>query len=137
MSGGPRQNAASRPGTSTSPNARAGAPGGATPSHRHMAPTALVIRHRTHPGRRDQVRAVWDRRVREAAARNPGHAAYFYCFDDGDPDAICAFQQYVDAEAARAFLATESHAAYLREVGRLLAGPPEVTSLTPVWNGGP
>jgi quinol monooxygenase YgiN len=102
-----------------------------------MAPTALFIRHRTQPGRRDQVRAVWDRHVRAAVARNPGHAAYFYCFDDGDPDAICAFQQYVDADAARAFLATEGYAAYLRDVEPLLAGPPEVTSLTPVWTKGP
>ncbi len=101
-----------------------------------MATTALFIRHRTRPGRRDQVRAVWDRNVRAAVARNPGHAASHYCSDDRDPDAICAFQQYVDADAARAFLATESYAAYLREVEPLLAGRPEVTSLTPAWSKG-
>ena len=101
-----------------------------------MATLALFIRHKTQPGRRDQVRAVWERHMQPAIAQNQGHAAYFYCFDDGDPDAICAFQQYVDADAARAFLTTESYAAYLREVEPLLAGPPEVTSLTPMWRKG-
>ncbi len=71
-----------------------------------------------------------------AVAANPAHLAYFYCFDDADEDSICAFQQYASAEAARHFLETESYAAYLRDVEPLLAGPPEVTALTPVWTKG-
>ena len=98
-----------------------------------MAGVALFIRHKTQPGRREAVREIWERHMRPGIAENRGHAAYYYCFDAADPDAICAFQQYVDAEAARAFLNTERYAAYVREVEPLLAGPPHVTSLTPVW----
>ena len=71
-----------------------------------------------------------------AIAANPGHTAYFYCFDDADADAICAFQQYVSAQAARDFLQTPSYAAYLKDVEPLLSGPPQVTTLTPVWSKG-
>lgn len=60
--------------------------------------------------------------------------AYFYCFDNADPDAIVAFQQYVSAEAAGEFLKTDSYAAYLQEVEPLLSGPPQVTALTPMWS---
>ena len=71
-----------------------------------------------------------------AIASNPGHTAYFYCFDDSGPDSICAFQQYASVEASQEFLETEDYAAYLEEVEPLLSGPPQVTALTPVWSKG-
>lgn len=71
--------------------------------------------------------------MRPDIARNPGHEAYFYCYDDNDADSICAFQQYTDLRASQDFLRTESYAAYLKEVEPLLAAPPDVTSLIPVW----
>ena len=98
--------------------------------------TALFIRHAALPGKRDEVRSVWERHMAPAISANPGHTVYVYCFDDSDPDAICAFQQYESAEAARAFLKTDSYAAYLEEVEPLLSGPPQVTPLTPVWTKG-
>jgi quinol monooxygenase YgiN len=99
-----------------------------------VAATALFIRHKTLPGKRDQVRSVWERHMAPAIAANPGHTAYFYCFDDADPDAICAFQQYVSVQAARDFLQMPDYAAYLKDVEPLLSGPPQVTTLTPVWS---
>jgi len=101
-----------------------------------MTSLALIIKHKTQPGKRDEVRKVWERHMAPAVSANPGHSAYFYCFDNADPDAIVAFQQYVSAEAASDFLKTESYAAYLREVEPLLSGPPQVTTLTPMWSKG-
>ena len=98
-----------------------------------MTKIALFVKHKTQPGKRDEVRRVWERHMRPNIASNPRHEAYFYCFDNNDSDAICAFQQYADLESSRDFLKTESYAAYLKEVEPLLAGPPEVTSVTPVW----
>ena len=94
---------------------------------------ALLIKHRTRPGKRDEVRQVWEKYMAPAVSANPGHTAYFYCFDNTDPDAIVAFQQYASADASQGFLKTERYAAYLQEVEPLLAGPPEVTALTPKW----
>ncbi len=95
---------------------------------------ALIVKHKTLPGRRDDVRAVWERHMAPAIAANPGHTAYFYCLDNADPDSISAFQEYTSAEVSRDFLETDSYAAYLKDVEPLLAGPPQVTGLTPVWS---
>src|SRR5688572_22528615 len=97
-------------------------------------PVALFIRHKTLPGMRESVRHVWERHMAPAIAANPDHLAYFYCFDTVASDAICAFQLYRSQESAQAFLSTPNYEAYLREVEPLLSGPPEVTSLTPIWS---
>ncbi|AKC86341.1 putative quinol monooxygenase [Pseudoxanthomonas suwonensis] len=99
-----------------------------------MTSFALIVKHKTQPGRRDDVRRIWEKHMAPAVSANPGHLAYFYCFDNSDPDSISAFQQYASTEASQEFLEKESYAAYLKEVEPLLAGPPEVTALTPVWS---
>ncbi len=99
-----------------------------------MTNLAIIIRHKTKPGARDNVQRVWERHMAPAVAGNAGHVAYFYCFDEADPDAITAFQVYEDAAASSAFLQTDAYRAYLGEVEPLLTGPPEVTALTPVWS---
>lgn len=84
-----------------------------------MASTALLIAHRTRPGQRAAVHAVWRKYMATAIAQNLGHEAYFYCFEDTDPDVICAFQQYRSEEDAAAFLKTDAYQAY--EAGRTVA----------------
>lgn len=98
-----------------------------------MTHLALSIRHHTLPGLREDVRLVWEAHMAPAIDDNPNHLAYFYCFDNADPDAISAFQVYDSAESAQRFLETDAYAAYLRAVEPLLSGPPQVTPLTPVW----
>lgn len=98
-----------------------------------MTTVAVIVQHKALPGRREAVRKVWEQHMAEAVAANPGHVAYYYCLDKDDPDGICAFQQYASEAAARDFLTTPGYAAYLRDVAPLLAGPPKVTSLEPVW----
>jgi quinol monooxygenase YgiN len=99
-----------------------------------MTPLALIIKHKTQPGKREEVRSVWERHMAPAIAANSGHTAYFYYFDNADPDSICAFQEYASVEASNDFLRTNSYATYLKDVESFLAGPPEVTALTPVWS---
>ena len=71
-----------------------------------MTPFALIIKHRTQPGKREEVR----------------------------PDSIWAFQQYASSEASQEFLQTSSYAVYLKDVEPLLAVPPQVTALTSMWS---
>jgi quinol monooxygenase YgiN len=99
-----------------------------------MTQVVVFIKHRTLPGKREEVRSVWEKHMAPAISANPGHTAYFYCFDNADQDVICAFQQYASADAAKAFLQTTSYRAYLAEVESLLSGPPEITSLAPMWS---
>lgn len=96
-------------------------------------PVALFIVHRTQPGQREAVRAVWMKHMAPAIDANPGHLAYVYSFDQGDPDGICAFQLYASQMEADAFLSNPAYRAYLEEVEPLLAGPPQVKSLQPQW----
>jgi hypothetical protein len=53
-----------------------------------VSKVALFIRHKTRPGKRDAVREVWMRYMQPAIARNAEHEAYFYCFNNDDPDSI-------------------------------------------------
>lgn len=98
-----------------------------------MEPVAILVTHRTREGKREAVRAVWEEHMAPAVAVNPGHLAYSYCFDAADPDVICAFQVYRDAEDAAAFQRTPAYAAYENAVAPLLTGAPSVLRLTPMW----
>ena len=98
-----------------------------------MSKTAIFIRHRALPGKRDEVRRVWEKHLRPNIATNRAHEAYFYCYDDGDPDMICVYQQYADRAAAQEFVKAPWYASYLEEVSPLLADEPEIHAATPVW----
>lgn len=100
-----------------------------------MAKHALFIKHKTRPGKRDEVEQVWRRHMMPAISANPDHEVYVYSFG-ADPDTICAFQQYGSADAAAAFLKHPSYAAYLDEVTPLLTGEPEVQLLSVRWSKG-
>jgi quinol monooxygenase YgiN len=98
-----------------------------------MSKTALFIKHRALPGKRDQVRRIWERRLKLRVAANPSHEAYFYCYDDNDPDTIWVFQQYANHASSQEFLEAPWYAAYVNEVSPLLDGQPEVRVATPIW----
>jgi hypothetical protein len=46
----------------------------------------------------------------------------------------CSIQRNLRVEASQDFLQTTSYAAYLKDVEPLLAGTPQVTTLTPMWS---
>src|SRR5687767_1475838 len=77
-----------------------------------MASFALVVKHKTQPGKRDEVRRVWEKHMAPAISANPGHTAYDYCFDNTDPDSIWAFQQYESEAASQQFVKTVGYASY-------------------------
>lgn len=71
-----------------------------------------------------------------AVSANSGHLSYVYCFDDDDPDVISAFQVYRDLDAAKDFRLTPTYKAYESAVAPLLAGPPSLKQLVPMWTKG-
>lgn len=96
-----------------------------------MSQIAVLITHRTKPGQRDTVRAIWHRHMAPAVQANDGHDAYFYCVDPAVPDVVCAFQVYRDAAASAAFLTTNAYRDYEHEVTPFLLGPLTSSSLSP------
>lgn len=83
---------------------------------KQMSKTALFIKHRALAGKRDEVRRIWEKHLKPRIAANPAHEAYFYCYDDNDPDTICVFQQYADRASSQEFMEGSWYAAYLNEV---------------------
>ena|SRR5688572_9312526 len=99
-----------------------------------MQKVGLFIRHQAQPGKRDDLRRVWEKYVKPRAATNPGHEAYFFCYDDTNPDVICVFQLYTDKAAMENFLKGEWYPDYLNEVGQFVALPPQITPANLIWS---
>lgn len=95
---------------------------------------ALFIQHKCLPGKRDAVISCWMNHMASAIQANADHVHYTYSIDSSDPDGICAFQEYVNEAAASAFLKHPAYFSYIAEVEGLLAGPPQIRLLTPLWS---
>jgi quinol monooxygenase YgiN len=95
--------------------------------------TALFVRHRAKPGQRDQVRRIWENHVKPRAAANPAHIAYYFCFDDTDPDVVSVFQLYSSKEAMADFLSGDWYPLYLAEIAEVVAEAPQVMPASLVW----
>ncbi|MBC7933045.1 MAG: antibiotic biosynthesis monooxygenase [Rubrivivax sp.] len=101
-----------------------------------MNKTALFIRHQARSGRRDDVRRVWEQHVKPRVEANLAHEAYFFCYDDSDPDIICVFQLYTDQASMQDFLSGAWYADYLSEVSQFIEAQPHISPATLVWAKG-
>ena len=98
-----------------------------------MSKTALFVRHQALPGKRNDVRRVWEQYVQPRAVANPAHEAYYFCYDRTDPDVICVFQLFTDPASQRSFLTGGWYEEYLRAVGQYVAIPPQITPADLIW----
>jgi len=57
-----------------------------------VSKTALFIKHKALPDKRDEVRRIWEKHLKSRIAANPTHEADFYRYDDNDADTICVFR---------------------------------------------
>ncbi len=95
--------------------------------------TALYVRHRALPGRRDDLRLVWEKYARAYLQAADVQLAYFYCYDDNDPDVIVAFQLCTDQAGVEDFVKQPWFAAYEADTAALIAAPSEFRTVTPLW----
>ena len=98
-----------------------------------MSKSATFVRHKAKPGKRDDVRRIWEKYARDYVAGSNDTLSYYYCYDDNDPDTIIAFQLAPDQAAAQEFVKQPWFADYQRETAALLAGPSEIRTATPQW----
>jgi quinol monooxygenase YgiN len=98
-----------------------------------MSKKALYIRHKVQPGKREEVRRIWEKYARAYIESAGGQLAYFYGFDDNDPEVIVAYQLYTDDTGADDFVKQPWYADYERETAALLAEPSEFRTITPQW----
>lgn len=98
-----------------------------------MEQLALFIKTKAKPGKRDEVRSLWEVHLKPRAESNDAQEVYFYCYDDNDTDTLYIFEYYTDREVFEANAQEGWFAEYMKEVGPLLAEPPEVGITTPIW----
>lgn len=101
-----------------------------------MTQTAFYARHTALPGQRDALRQVWEKYVRAYIAGADVQLAYFYCYDDADPDTIVAFQLCRDKAGLNDFTKQPWFADYSAETASLIARPSEFRTVTPMWGKG-
>ena len=98
-----------------------------------MPKTALFIVHYALPGKRDDVKRVWEKYIKPRSIENPDHELYYYCYDNDDPDVIRVFQVYPDKSSQEKFLQGAWYPEYLNEIKPLVSRPPEINYATPEW----
>ncbi len=94
----------------------------------------LFVRHQAKPGKRDEIQRVWKQFVQPHVQSNQAHEAYYFCFDNNDPDVVCAFQVFKDKDSLDTFLASDWYPDYLNQVGECIAEPPLLTETSVVWD---
>jgi quinol monooxygenase YgiN len=101
-----------------------------------MTKVALFIKIKTKPGKRDEVRELWEKFLKGRAEAKDAQELYFFCNDNNDADAFLLFVVYSAPVALAKNATTKWFAAYMESVGPLLDGMPEVYMKTPVWAKG-
>ena len=93
----------------------------------------MIVRSKAKPGRRDALRAAWDKHLRAATEADHSRLLYLYCFDADDPDAhmlVEVFRDGVGPPPPDAPFFQE----FMRDAGPLLDGMPVVQRAEVVWS---
>ena len=98
-----------------------------------MNEICLFLRVRTADGKRDMVRELWEKHLKKRASKNENQKAYYYCFDNFDPNIIWMFEHYSNPEELQLNAKADWFQNYMEEVMPLLDGEPQVSMTTPIW----
>ena len=99
-----------------------------------MSKIALIVRHKAKSGRRDELRAVWERFIKPNVLQNPEHLAYYFNYDQDDQDVVIAFQIFSSVQAKDEFLKSEWYPEYIRQVSDYIVDPPNITTASLLWS---
>ena len=97
---------------------------------------ALVIKTKCQPGKRDEVRALWEKHLQPHSKSNTGQEMYVFCYDNQDADTLYLFEIYSSQAAFGEASQQPWFGEYMAAAGPLLAGQPEVGMATPLFAKG-
>jgi quinol monooxygenase YgiN len=97
---------------------------------------ALIIRGRSKPGKRDDIRQLFELHLAKRAISNDAQEVVVWCADDKDPDAFHLFEVYRDRTSFQANATAPWFQEYMEKVRPLIAGQPELIMATPQWSKG-
>ena len=98
-----------------------------------MAELAIFLTVRTKPGKREELKALWEQYLKQRAAQNEMQSHYVYAFDSQDENVIRITEVYETMAAFQANSQADWFSAYMQEAMSLLDGEPEFHMATPQW----
>lgn len=98
-----------------------------------MAELALFLTVRTKPGKRDELKALWEQHLKQRAAGNEAQTHYVYAYDMQDENIIRITEVYSTMAAFEDNSQKEWFAAYMQEAMPLIEGQPEFHMALPQW----
>ncbi|HET9285308.1 MAG TPA: hypothetical protein VFR24_25425 [Candidatus Angelobacter sp.] len=101
-----------------------------------MSKVAFVVKNKTQPGKRDKVRALYEKHLATRALANKDQEVIVWCDDAQDPDTFYLFEIYTNTEAPMANAQAPWFAEYLQAVMPLMEGEGEMMNMIPRWAKG-
>jgi quinol monooxygenase YgiN len=101
-----------------------------------MSKSADLVKYKAQPGKRDELKRVWEKYVRDYVVNRTASLSYYYCYDTDDPDTIIVFGVSDDPASGQEFVKQPWFRDFQQETTALLAGPVEVQRATVRWEKG-
>jgi quinol monooxygenase YgiN len=98
-----------------------------------VAKLAIIIKGKARPGRRDEVRTLFEQHLAPRAVANPAQEVVVWSADNTEPDTFYLCEIYGDSMAMEANARAAWFAEYMDAVSPLLATQPELMTATPMW----
>lgn len=98
-----------------------------------MSQIAIFMTVRTQPGKRDELKALWEQHLKPLAAQNAMQSRYVYAFDNSDENVIRIMEVYESMDAVQANAGATWFADYMELVVPLLDGKPEFHMCSAQW----
>ena len=98
-----------------------------------MTQLAIFMTVRTKPGKRDELRALWEKALKPRAQENNSQTHYVYAYDAQDKDIIRILEVYDNKDALHANAGADWFASYMQDAMPLLDGEPEFHMCDPKW----
>lgn len=100
-----------------------------------MAVTAMIVRSKARSGKRDALRAAWEKHLQAPTEADDSRLLYLYCFDAEDPDAYTLIEVFRD-DASPPPPDAPFFQEFMRDAGPLLDDMPRVQRTEVVWSKG-
>jgi quinol monooxygenase YgiN len=97
---------------------------------------ALFVKATTQPGKRDELRRLYEKHLKPHIDADKDEELSFYCYAAENENTICMFELFSESYDLQAAMQSDWFKAYMAEATQILAGPPEVTATIPVWAKG-
>ena len=101
-----------------------------------MPKLALFVKVKSLPGKREEVKNLWEKYIRPHSEHEEALDISFYCYAQEDENTVCLFELFSDPSRTKTVMQSDWFAAYQQELKSLIAGPPEVIMANPVWAKG-